>query len=397
MTLSPSPPVPAREHAAASAVPAASRIQSIDALRGTVMLLMLVDHAREFFYIHAQVSDPMDAQATDALLFFTRIAAHLCAPVFVALTGLAAWLYGQRHGQAATSGFLLKRGLFLIVLEVTVVNFAWTFALPPQMLFLQIIWAIGLSMIALSALIRLPAKLLVAIGLAILFGHNLLDPVSFAPHQIGHGAWAILHDRGYLDLADTLRARTSYPVLPWIGVIVLGWSAGPWFARGAGQHERIRRLTSLGSVALIIFLLLRSTNIYGDSAPWLDGGSPLRTIMSFVNLTKYPPSADFLLLTLGIGALLLAALERAPARVVAALAVFGSAPLFFYVIHLYALHLLNLAAILAVGPNHSTVFSVPQVGALWLLAAGVAVPLWFACRWFVRVKRRSRNPLLTYL
>ncbi|WP_243455712.1 DUF1624 domain-containing protein [Sphingosinicella sp. BN140058] len=374
-----------------------SRIQSIDALRGTVMLLMLVDHAREFFYIHAQVSDPMEVETIDPLLFFTRIAAHLCAPVFVALTGVAAWLYGQRHGRAAASGFLLKRGLFLIVLELTVVNFAWTFAMPPQTLFLQVIWAIGLSMIALSALIRLPAKLLPAIGLVLLFGHNLLDPISFAPHQSGHAAWAILHDRGYLDLTDTLRARTSYPVLPWIGVIVLGWSAGPWFSRGARQEERIRRLAAIGISALAIFLLLRATNVYGDPAPWLDGGSPLRTMMSFVNLTKYPPSADFLLLTLGVGALLLAALERAPARLVAALAVFGSAPLFFYVVHLYALHLLNLAAILVVGPNQGIAFSVPNVGALWLLAAGVAVPLWFACRWFVGVKRQSRNPLLTYL
>ena len=169
-------------------------IQSIDALRGLVMLLMLVDHAREFFFLHAQVSDPMDVNEVTPALYLSRLAAHLCAPVFVALTGLSAWLYGAQRSRADVSAFLFKRGLFLVVLELTLVSFAWTFALPPEKLYLQVIWVIGLSMIALAALVHLPRAVLVALGLAIVLGHNLVDPITVAPDEFGYIAWTILHE-----------------------------------------------------------------------------------------------------------------------------------------------------------------------------------------------------------
>ncbi|WP_328597969.1 DUF1624 domain-containing protein [Croceibacterium soli] len=377
---------------------AKQRIQSIDALRGAVMLLMLVDHVREFFFLHAQVPDPMDISTTSPGLFASRLLAHFCAPAFIVLTGLSAWLYSQsRGGKAAASAFLFKRGLFLIVLELTVVSFAWTFSLPPQTLFLQVIWVIGLSMIALSALLWLPRAAVLAIGLLIVLGHNFLDPIAFAAGEPGHAIWAILHDRGYIELTETVRARTSYPLLPWIGVIALGWCAGPWFGRNTPAGVRRGRLILVGCASVALFALLRATNIYGDPYPWLTGASALQTVMSFFNVTKYPPSADFILLTLGVGALVLAWLEKVPTRGLATIAVFGAAPLFFYVIHLYVLHLLNLAALAAFGPNQGAYFSLANVGALWLLSAVVAVPLWFLCRWFVGVKRRSGNTLLSYL
>ncbi|MFK0300329.1 DUF1624 domain-containing protein [Brevundimonas sp. NPDC090276] len=380
--------------ASSTAIPSA-RIPSIDALRGLVILLMLVDHAREFFFIHAQVSDPMDVTATSPALFFTRLTAHLCAPVFVALTGLSAWLYASKKGGApAASAFLFKRGLFLIVLELTLVSFAWTFSLTPTTIFLQVIWVIGLSMIALAALVHLPRGLLIALGLVIVLGHNLLDPITVAEGAPGHAVWAVLHDRGYIDLPWGEQARTSYPLLPWIGVIALGYGIGPWFA--AEGATRRRRLVALGLAMLALFVGLRTLNVYGDQ-PWAMQPDLLHTVMSVLNLTKYPPSADFLLATLGIGALLLAGLERAPRRLVGLLAVFGGAPLFFYLIHLYGLHLLNLTALALFGANQGEVFSVPDVGWIWLLAVAVAVPSWFACRWFAGLKRRSSQWWMKYL
>lgn len=371
------------------------RIQSIDALRGLVMLLMLVDHAREFFFIHAQVADPMDVTTTAPALFLTRLTAHLCAPVFVALTGVSAWLYASKKGGApAASAFLFKRGLFLIGLELTLVSFAWTFSLTQTTVFLQVIWVIGLSMIALAALVHLPRGLLIAVGLVIVLGHNLLDPITMAEGAPGHAVWAVLHDRGYIDLPWGGQARTSYPLLPWIGVIALGYGVGPWFV--ADGATRRRRLVILGLAMLGLFAVLRAINLYGDH-PWTVQSDLLRTIMSVLNLTKYPPSADFLLVTLGVGALLLAGLERAPRRLVGLSALFGGAPLFFYLIHLYGLHLLNLAALAIFGPNQGEAFSLPGVGWIWLLALIVAVPSAFACRWFGGIKRRSTQWWMKYL
>lgn len=378
---------------------ATTRIGSIDGLRGLVMLLMLVDHTRETFFYGHQVADPMDLGVTSPGLFFTRLAAHLCAPIFVALTGLAAWLYGARRPAAATSAFLLKRGLFLIVLELTVVGFAWTFAWPPTTLFLQVIWAIGWSMIALAALVHLPRGWIAAIGGVIVVGHNLLDPVAFAPGQPGHVLWAILHDRGYIDLWEGGRARTSYPVLPWIGAIALGYAIGPWFAASVSAATRTRNLRLCGIAALVAFAILRGLNGYGDPVPWHGGDDPLLTVMSILNVTKYPPSLDFLLLTLGIGALLLSVWpERGgPARAGRWLAVLGSAPLFFYVLHLYVLHLVRIAAAAAAGVPTADLPDVPSVAWLWLIAAVLAPPLWLATRWFGQRKRASGAAWMRYL
>lgn len=379
------------------------RIVSIDAVRGFVMLLMLVDHTREFFYFHLQVSDPMSLATTPPALFFTRLAAHLCAPVFVLLTGVAAWLYADSrarqggNGRGAVSAFLLKRGVFLVALEWTVISFAWTFDVTPATVFLQVIWAIGLSMIVLAALVHLPRVLVLGLGLAIVLGHNLLDPVTIAAGEPGHALWAILHDRGYIELPFGMRARTSYPVLPWIGVIALGWSIGPWFARDVDRTTRRRRLLLTAATSLALFVVLRAINSYGEPLPWQVGATPLATIMSILNLTKYPPSADFLLLTLGIGLLLLAAFERAPVALSATLAVFGAAPLFFYILHLYVVHALNRVTGAAIGGGGEALVSVPSVAGIWLVAAAVAIPCWFACRAFGPFKRRHTGWWWRYL
>lgn len=274
------------------------RLQSIDALRGLVIVFMLLDHVRETFFLHRQVSDPMTIDATDPSLFFSRTLAHLCAPVFVLLTGLSAWLYGEKYqGRSDVSAFLFKRGLFLVVLEFTLVNFAWTFQLPPSVIYLQVIWAIGISMIALSLLVWLPRPALLAMGALIIAGHNLLDGVHFGVESALHVPWAILHDRGWLEVFEAMRLRTSYPVLPWIGVIALGYGLGPWFARASLADTRQHRLLVAGVAALLGFVVLRLVNGYGE-APWRVYPDVTQTVMSFFNITKYPPSLLFLALTL---------------------------------------------------------------------------------------------------
>ncbi|MHA6719944.1 DUF1624 domain-containing protein [Sphingomonas sp. RS6] len=383
-------PAPAPSPVAA----ARRRIRSIDALRGLVMLLMLVDHSREFFYTQVPVADPMAADTPPAL-FVTRLTAHLCAPVFVFLTGLAAWLYAQsRGGAAAASDFLWKRGLFLIVLELTLVNFAWGFDPTPPIVYLQVIWVIGLSMLALAALVHLPRPALIALGLTIVLGHNLLDGVHVAGEP-GHAVWAVLHERTLFDLPWGGRLRVSYPLLPWIGVIALGYAIGPWFASDADGAARRRTLIALGIAALALFVMLRTGNVYGDLHPWRAGGDALATALQFFNVTKYPPSADFVLLTLGIGLILLAMFERLPDRAATLLAVLGGAPLLFYLLHLYLLNGINRLTAAALGTTGPV--SVPNVASIWLLAAAVALPCWFATRAFGRLKQRHGDWWLRYL
>lgn len=374
------------------ALPASARLLSIDALRGLVILFMLLDHVRETFLLHMQVIDPMDITVTEPAVFFSRTLAHLCAPVFIFLTGLSAFLFGEKQAnRAAVSGFLLKRGLFLVLLEFTLVNFAWTFQFPPSVIYLQVIWAIGVSMLALAALLWLPRPVLIVLGLVIVTGHNLLDPLHFAADSVMHLPWAILHDRGWIEISENLRLRTSYPLLPWIGVIALGYAAGPWFARGADPFMRQRRLRSWGLVALLAFLGLRLINGYGEQ-PWQVGDNGMQTLMNLLNITKYPPSLLFVCLTLGSGLLLLLAFERSQHhRWLRPLTVFGAAPMFFYLLHLYVLKVLYLAAVAIWGLNQGRYFGFDQVWPAWLLTVVLAVLLFPAVRWFADLKARRRD------
>jgi len=377
----------------ASPAPPSSRLHSIDALRGLVIVIMLLDHVRETFFLHHQVGDPMDVASTDPALFFSRLLAHLCAPVFVFLTGLSAWLYGDKAGnRAAVSAFLFKRGVFLILLEMIVINFAWTFQFPPSVVYLQVIWAIGLSMVALAALLWLPRWALVAVGVALVAGHNLLDHVHFAVGHPLHVVWAVLHDRGWIEVNEALRLRTSYPVLPWIGVIALGFAAGPWFARDADAATRRRNLAFSGVIALLAFVALRSANGYGQSQKWSVGADGLHTLMSFVNITKYPPSLLFLLLTLGLGCLLLVLIERAQHRAwVRALCVYGAAPMFFYVVHLYVLKALYLGCVAIWGLDQGKFFGVNSIGTIWVITVLLAIAMYWPVRAFGQLKARRRD------
>lgn len=374
------------------AAPLRQRLLSIDALRGLVILFMLLDHVRETFLLHRQVSDPMTIDSTEPALFISRTLAHLCAPVFVLLTGLSAWLYGQKYqGRRDVSAFLFKRGLFLVVLEFTLVNFAWTFQLPPSVIYLQVIWAIGVSMLALAALVWLPRPLLFAVAIALIGGHNLLDGLHFAPGSLLQHGWAILHERSWIEVGDSLRLRITYPVLPWIGVIALGYGLGPWFANGVQPALRQRYLALAGVGALVGFVLLRALNGYGEK-PWQAYESGVQTLMSFFNVTKYPPSLLFLALTLGMGLLLLLAFERAGhKRWIGMLATFGAAPMFFYLLHLYVLKVLYVACVALFGLNHGSYFGFDGIGAVWLIALLLPIALYPPVRWFAGLKARRRD------
>jgi uncharacterized membrane protein len=372
------------------------RIDSIDMMRGLVMLIMLLDHVRERVLLHLQVSDPMDLTTTEAGLFFSRLAAHLCAPVFVFLTGLSAWLY-QHHAAAPRDvrRFLVKRGLFLILLELTLVNFSWMGNY--HTLWLQVIWVIGLSMLALAFLSALPRKLLLVIALTLLFGHNLLTPISFLPGEWGYSLWTLLHDRNYLVSEGALKVKVSYPLLPWIGVILLGYLTGPIYSKQTTATQRARTLLLAGLAALLLFVLLRGLNLYGETLPWQVHQTSLLTLMDMLNLTKYPPSLNFLLLTLGLMCLLLCWFERPmPAVIRRVLADFGAAPMFFYLLHLYALLIIYQLLLWQVGANQGALFGVPDIRWVWLMSAVLAMILYPPTRWFAAFKKRSNWRWIRY-
>jgi uncharacterized membrane protein len=373
-----------------------SRIQSIDMMRGLVMLIMLLDHVRERFFYHMQVSDPMDLDITSASLFFSRFAAHLCAPVFVFLTGLSAWLYANPANGPARSArsFLLKRGLFLIALEVTLINFSWMGSY--HTIWLQVIWAIGLSMVVLALVSQWPKAVLALLGFGIVFGHNLLTPINFQPDEWGYSLWTILHDRNFLVSEGALKIKASYPVLPWIGVIILGYLAGPLYSKTLSAEHRGRLLLQLGAGCLLLFIVLRGFNIYGETLDWQLYPDLLTSLMSILNLTKYPPSLNYLLVTLGLMFLLLFVLEKSQGNWTQILVNFGSAPMFFYILHLYVLLVLYRIALAVCGPNQGESFGMEHMGWIWLTTVLLAVVLYLPTKWFSLYKKRSQQAWIRY-
>lgn len=369
----------------------AVRLQNIDALRGFVMVLMLLDHLRETWFVYVPVLDPVDVRTTMPAIVIARFLVSLCAPIFVALTGVGVYLFRANHTLAETTSYLLKRGLLLMALDVFFLSELYWGITEPTV-WLQVIWAIGLCMIVLAGLIRLPLKAILAIGLVIVCGHNLLDPIQLQPGDRLLPLWAELHQRALFDLPGGLHVKTTYPVLAWIGVIALGYCAGTLFRPEVTPESRRRALLALGFGMLAAFVALRLLNGYGDK-PWFGvPNDPLRTFLGFISLTKYPPSLLFLLPTLGLGALFLVVFEQIQGTWLAnALAVFGGAPLFFYILHLSVLRILYHSALAIWGPNHGSTFGVNSY--YWVLVwyAAMIVPLYIPTAWFSRLKRRRRD------
>lgn len=383
--------------AQAAAAPAAHRrIESLDLLRGAVMVLMALDHVRDFF--SSVRYDPLDLAQTSTALFMTRWITHFCAPVFIFLAGTSAYRVAQRSTPAELSRFLWTRGAWLIVLEVTVVSFAWTFTPPwTAIVYLQVIWAIGWCMVVLAALVRLPVRAVTGIGLLMILGHNAFDGV--APESFGAFAplWNVLHVSG--PLAGYF---VAYPLVPWIGVMAAGYGFGALY--DLDPERRRRMLVRLGLALIALFLALRLPNLYGDPHPWEAQASPLFTVLAILNVHKYPPSLLYVCITLGPALLVLAAAEGWRGRLAGAITTIGRVPLFFYVAHLYLAHF--AAGVMAVGmrlaaalltddpKDASWGFGLAGVYVAWL---AVVVALYPACRWFAGIKARRREWWLSYL
>jgi uncharacterized membrane protein len=372
------------------------RIIAIDALRGLVMVIMALDHARDFLHLGSHGLDPTDPVASNPILFATRWITHLCAPTFVLLSGLSAWLQGSGgKSRAKLSGFLLTRGLWLILVDAVVVSFALNFNF--DLVILTVIAAIGASMVLLAGLVWLPTRAVLAIGVILICGHNLLD--GFNSKTLGPLADPFRALFGPIDLVSLgpVKVLVAYAVLPWTGVMALGYGLGPLFDLPASRRGRV--LTLLGLAMIAAFVAIRTINLYGDPRPWAAQPTEARTVMAFLSVTKYPPSLDFVLATLGPILVLLPWLERLGGRLSGVLAAYGRVPLFYYVGHLYVLHLIALGAGLALGrplaslmtnPGQIAGFgvSLPVVYAVWIAVVLGFYPL---CVWYGGFRRRHRD------
>ena len=389
----------------------ASRIQSIDLLRGLVMIIMALDHVRDYFHAAAFLYDPTDLSRTSAPIFFTRWVTHYCAPIFVFLSGTSAYLMSRRKSKKELSLFLLKRGLWLLFLELVVLAFGWNFDIHFHSILLITIWMFGISMIVLAALVHLQLTTILIIGLALVLGHNLLDTINVDGNDLQAFLWAVLHKQaGFSYAGKTI--LVGFPVIPWIGVMPLGYCLGSLYTSGYDPVKRKKILLWTGSLAILLFLVLRITNLYGDSALWAEQSSPLFTFLSFLNVSKYPPSLLYLLVTLGPALLFLAFTERVSGKISDVILVYGRVPLFYYLIHIYLIHVLAVfAAILLPEFSWSVMimeepiwFTAELKGfgfplyVVYLVWAGVVVSLYPLCKWYDKYKRNNKEKWwLSYL
>lgn len=373
------------------------RIESIDMLRGIAIVFMVFDHVREFFYLHMQVSDPMNLQETEVALFFTRVLTHFCAPIFIFLTGLSAYLHSQKsdNPKKTASKYLFTRGIFLIFLEISIINFAWTFSFVPEILYLQVIWAIGCSMLALSLFLWLPWQALLLLGVTIISLHNFFDYIHFDSSDRGYVLWAILHDRSIIELTENLKIRTSYPIFPWIGVIFLGYVSAKLYDNSYPSIKRKKLLLSLSATVFILFLLVRFIN-FGDSSQWIYYEDTLLTTMSFFNLTKYPPSFPFVLLTLSGGLFLLWFLEERKNNPFNPFLIFGKVPMFFYIAHLFLLHIFYhiFRYFFYLCAEEDLVFN--NILYIWPLGIFTLLLLYYPSIIFAKYKKKSKSKWMAY-
>jgi uncharacterized membrane protein len=328
-----------------------SRIESIDILRGVVMVIMALDHVRDYFHYGSFFIDPTDLETTTPILFFTRFITHYCAPIFVFLAGTSAFLYGSRKTKPELFKFLFSRGIWLIFLEIVVNNFIWTFNFSFSIQIFQVIWAIGFSMVCLSFLIYLPKKALLILGIILIAGHNVLDGVVMEGQGFQDIIWYLLHQEQFLVINPNLIIILKYPLIPWIGLMVLGYLFGTFYQKDYKTTIRRKWLLRLGLGAVVMFFVLRGLNIYGDLTPWSIQDTITKTVLSFFNVTKYPPSLLFICITLGPALLFLYTFESTKNKLTDFFLVFGRVPLFYYFLHVLLIHILAIGGILVFGGN----------------------------------------------
>ena len=384
------------------------RLDSIDSLRGLVMVIMALDHVRDFLHRAAMSSSPTDLRVTTPLLFMTRWITHLCAPVFMLTAGLGAYFYWHSGGRTRTqlSWFLVTRGVWLIVLELTIMQLAYNFDVGAAYpIFLLVLWVLGASMIVLAALVWLPPAVLLALSIATIVLHHLADQLNATSFGAYAPIWNLLHQVGAFSFAGRVFIA-AYPLVPWVAVMALGFCLGPMFLEDA--PSRRRTLLTSGALMTIAFLAVRAINVYGDPAPWAPQPSTTKTMMAFMNTTKYPPSLAFVLMTLGPALLLLGVFEGRAFSRRNPVIIFGRVPLFYFVLHFIAAH--AVAVLLALITYGSAAWTfmfqpVPSMGGpakafppgfgydLWVTyAAWIAIVagLYPLCAWFATYKERHR-------
>lgn len=398
--------------AATVATVKSKRIESIDLLRGIVIVIMALDHVRDYFHAANFVYNPADMAQTNPAVFFTRWITNFCAPVFVFLAGTSAFLVGLRKTKKELSLFLLKRGLWLMLLEVTVISFAWNFNPHYPTFRLQVIWILGLAMVLMSGIIYLPPKMILSIGLLILFTHNLFDGFHVTGNTFADFLLAELHERRRFNFGGH-NFTTGYSIVAWISIMMLGYCFGALYKNDVSSPVRKKYLLIIGSVATALFIVIRAINSYGDMAPWKVQSSFIMTVCSFLNATKYPPSLIYTLMTLGPSLMMLALLENPLDSLGKIIIRIGRVPLFFYILHLFLIHLLAIIAVVASGrPWTDMIFTSLQNAkdSPWLKGYGlslagtyvvwilVVVMLYPLCKWYDRYKTSHKEKWwLSYL
>lgn len=379
------------------------RIESIDVVRGVVMILMALDHTRDFF---GNRSNPVDLDTTTTALFFTRWVTHFCAPTFCLLTGTGAFLAGRRKSKAELSRFLWTRGLWLIFLELVVTrDLGWQFNFDYHVTILLVLWSLGWSMIVLSVLIYLPLWAVTTFGVVMIAGHNLLDALPW-----DNWFWSILHVLNVIYNHPQHAIFVSYVLIPWVGVAAVGYGLGQVY--NWEPQRRKKFLLRLGLGLCAAFLILRAINKYGDPFPWNSQKTAGFTVLSFMNTTKYPPSLMYLLMTLGPAMLALWAMEAGTPRWLRPALIIGKVPMFYYLLHIPLIHLLAVAVCYARYGHIYWMFESPDIRAfpfamppgwgyslpfIYLVWAIVVVALYPLCRWFAGVKQRRKDVWLSYL
>ncbi len=387
------------------------RISSIDTVRGLVMVVMALDHVRDFFHQASFGADPTNLQTTTPALFFTRWVTHYCAPIFVFLAGTSIFLNLQKKSYKELSAFLLTRGLWLLVLEFVVVRFGILFNFYYDVIIFQVIWVIGASMVCMSALIYLSYNAIVITGFVIVFGHNIFDAFPLQQGSPWMGVWTVFRQSGFYPVNENVALFVPYPLLPWLGIMMVGFGLGKLYVATFDPERRRKLLLLFGFSAIVLFIILRCINVYGDPAPWSIQKNGLFSFMSFINVTKYPVSLLYALMTLGPMLIFLSLAERINIPAIRPLFVFGRVPMFYYILHFYLIHALSIIFfMIKTGKSWSEIdfhfnrsfggitaeggYSLPVTYLVWI---SVVVFLYPFCKWYNQYKSSHRDWWLSYI
>ena len=386
------------------------RISSVDLLRGFVMIIMALDHTRDFFHINAQTDNPLNLATTTPVLYFTRWITHLCAPTFVFLSGVSAYLQAARKSKKELSIFLITRGLWLILMELTIINFAFTFDIHFTTYTLEVIWAIGISMVILGLVIWLPFEVILVLGLVIVLGHNSLD--FYESKQTGQlsAGYNLVHRVGFHQLGGGFRLLILYPFLAWSGLMMLGYCLGK-VLRNDNAAYRKKFLVITGFSVIALFIINRFINVYGDPVPWSSQKNGLYTFLSFMNATKYPPSLDFICMTIGPSLLLLSWWDNIQNAFTRIVSVYGRVPFFYFVVHFFILHFTTMIIYFLRGHTYAegmadeniiTKFVKPgegfSLGVVYLIWIALVILMYPLCKTYDRYKTNNKEKKwLSYL